>query len=50
MDAMGAGNTARMKVGVLLKCCLLQGFIRDAVKIHGQPSYPKGDIEVLSNQ
>jgi len=50
LDAMGAGNTARRKVGVFLNWCLQQGFISEAVKIPGKPSYPKGDIEILSNK
>ena len=50
LDAMGAGNTARRKVGVFLNWCLQQGFIAEAVKIPGKPSYPKGDIEILSNK
>jgi hypothetical protein len=50
LDAMGAGNTARRKVSVFLNWCLQQGFINEVVKIPGKPSYPKGDIEILSNK
>ena len=49
LDAMGAGNTARRKVGVFLNWCLQQGFIKESINIPGKPSYPSGEIEVLSN-
>ena len=32
---------------MFLNWCLRQGFINEAVKIPGKPSYPKGDIEIL---
>ena len=50
LDAMKAGNTARRKVGVFLSWCLKQGYIKEAVHIPSRPSYPSGDIEVLTNK
>ena len=50
LDAMKAGNTARRKVSVFLSWCLKQGYIKEAVHIPSKPSYPSGDIEVLTNQ
>jgi len=49
LDAMRAGNTARRKVGVFLNWCLSQGYIKEPINIPGKPSYPKGDVEVLTN-
>ena len=49
LDAMRAGNTARRKVSVFLNWCLKQGFIKESINIPGKPSYPSGEIEVLSN-
>jgi hypothetical protein len=49
LEAMKAGNTARRKVSVFLSWCLKQGYIKEAISIPGKPSYPGGDIEVLTN-
>ncbi len=49
LDSMRAGNTARRKVSVFLNWCLKQGFIKESINIPSKPSYPSGEIEVLSN-
>lgn len=50
LDAMKAGDAARRKVSVFLNWCLKQGFIKEPVVIHGKPSMPDGEIQVLPNQ
>lgn len=49
LDSMRAGNTARRKVSVFLNWCLKQGFIKESINIPSKPSYPSGEIEVLSS-
>ena len=50
LESAGMGETGRRKAAVFLNWAYHQRMMPVPIKVHGKPSYPRGEIQTLSNR